>query len=102
MNIKVLVAFSLLTFAVSCENEEYNTPQVSIEADCRFAASFEAVYKASCELLNIRYNKNISLFEKRDVIRKADMADDAGDVLAEMPEYDDVKSFVWPNGYGKF
>lgn len=102
MNIKVLVAFSLLTFAVSCENEEYNAPQVSIEADCGFVASFEAVYKASCELLNIQYDGNISLFEKRDVIRKADMADDAGDVLAEMPEYDEVVKFVWPNGYGKF
>lgn len=101
MNIRVLIALSLLAFTASCENEEYNIPQVSIEADC-FSASFEAVYKASCEMLNIQYDENISLFEKRDVIRKADMADDAGDVLAEMPEYDDVKNFVWPNGYGKF
>lgn len=102
---KIIIACSLLIFAVSCNEPETIITEKPIPTEVAgydFQTSFEVVYKASCELLNIPCNDSLSLIEKRDIIRKADMKDVAGDILSEMPEYDDVKDFIWPNGYGKF
>ena len=102
---KIIIVCSLLIFAVSCnEAKDSITEQpVSTEvASYGFQKSFDVVYKASCELLGIPCDETLSLIRKRDIIREADMKDVAGDILPEMPEYDDVRDFVWPDGYGKF
>ena len=101
---KIIIVCSLLIFAVSCNEPEAISTEKPIPTEVAgydFQKSFDAVYKASCKLLDIPCDEALSLIKKRDIIREADMKDVAGDVLPEMPEYDDVKDFVWPNGYGK-
>lgn len=102
---KIFIFCALLVLTASCDctkdyKVESSTP--TKVAGYSFQKSFEAVYKASCELLDIPCNETLSLIKKRDIIREADMKDDAGDVLPEMPEYDEIVDFIWPSGYGKF
>lgn len=61
----------------------------------------DVVYATSCDYLNIKYDMKATDKKKVIVIRKADLKDDAGDVLPEMWEYDVVAGIVWPHGYGK-
>lgn len=99
--ISIIVFCALFSLSVgSCANDA--DASLTEEVDSAFSHDFEAVYKAACDYLGVKYDKNISLLKKRDVIRKADLKDVGGDVLAEMPEYDTIVRFIWPNGYGKF
>lgn len=102
---KIIIVCSLLIFAVSCNEAKDSITEQPVSTEVvsyGFQKSFDVVYKASCELLGIPCDETLSLIRKRDIIREADMKDVAGDILPEMPEYDDVKDFIWPNGYGKF
>ena len=102
---KIIIVCSLLIFAVSCNEAKDSITEQPIPTEVAsygFQKSFDVVYKASCELLGIPCDETLSLIRKRNIIREADMKDVAGDILPEMPEYDDVRDFVWPNGYGKF
>lgn len=99
--ISIIVICALFSLSVgSCANDA--DASLTEAVDSAFTHDFEAVYKAACEYLGVKYDKCLSLIEKRDVIRKADLQDVGGDVLAEMPEYDTIVRFIWPNGYGKF
>lgn len=61
----------------------------------------DVVYATSCDYLNIKYDMRATDEKKVRVIRCADLADDSGDILPEMWEYDVVAHIVWPHGYGK-
>lgn len=60
----------------------------------------DVVYATSCDYLSVKYDYHATDEKKISVIRCADIADDAGDVLPEMWEYDEVANIVWPHGYG--
>ena len=40
--------------------------------------------------------------EKIAVIRFCDYCLDGGDTICEMWQWDEIRDFVWPDGYGKF
>ena len=61
--------------------------------------SIDLCYKAACDYLNCTYVSTATDEQKIAVIRRADAKDEAGDVLPEMCEYDDIASILWPMGY---
>jgi hypothetical protein len=40
--------------------------------------------------------------EKIAVIRFSDYCCDNGDTICEIPDYDEIREILWPNGYGEF
>lgn len=40
--------------------------------------------------------------EKIAVVRFCDYCCDNGDTICEIPDYDEIREILWPNGYGKF
>lgn len=61
--------------------------------------ALSSLYATACDYLKIRPSAQ-STEDMIRVIRVADIADDAGDVLMESCDYDTVVDIVWPNGYG--
>lgn len=59
----------------------------------------DVVYDAACSYLDVRYDSVATDEKKLRIIRKADLKDEAGDVIPEMCEYDEIYHLVWPAGY---
>lgn len=79
------------------------SPCASVRHENIYSAETErcidAVYDASCRYLGETYDSVATDEKKLDVIRRADLKDDAGDVLPEMWEYDEIHTLIWPFGY---
>lgn len=98
----IVIVFALCVSAslTSCTDANASTIGIEME-DTAFMHDLEVVYASSCDYLNVVYDKSTSLSEKVEVIRKADLKDESGDVIPEMPEYDAIAKYIWPNGYGE-
>lgn len=59
------------------------------------------VYATSCDMLNMTQDAHATDAQKIAIIRRADLKDEAGDILPEMWEYDVVAKIIWPRGYGE-
>lgn len=107
--IVIVAAVLSLSVYTSCEESQASEPvrqenmySPQIEAD------IDAVYDASCYYLTKVYGSTVAYDStatdelKLFVIRKADLADESGDVIPEMSEYDEIVKIVWPRGYGDF
>lgn len=103
--VSILIALSACSAMSSCTNAEASNVinGDSIEhTDMDTWISFCVVYKASAEYLGEWEGWYPSDFHAMiPMIREADLRDHSGDVIPEVPEYDDIKNIVWPNGYGK-
>lgn len=98
MIIEAVVACAMCATVIACNKayaQKANLYSVETE-EC-----LDAVYAASCGYLSVKYDNKATDEKKIKVIRCADLADDAGDVIPEMWEYDVVARIVWPRGYGK-
>lgn len=67
--------------------------------------ALDVVYAASCEYLTHLTGKEVTYDPKATdewklfMIREADLADEDGDVIPEVPEYDEIYEILWPAGY---
>lgn len=99
MIIEAVFAFAFCTTVVACNSVFAERRENIYPAETE--KCLDAVYATSCDYLNIKYDMRATDEKKVRVIRCADLADDAGDVIPEMWEYDVVARIVWPRGYGK-
>lgn len=89
----IVICMSAMT---SCTNDVVREDMYPVEIE----KCLDVVYATSCDYLHVKYDYRATDEKKISVIRRADLADDAGDVLPEMWEYDEIARIVWPNGYG--
>lgn len=68
--------------------------------------AIDICYDAACTYLTHVYGSTVAYDStatdefKMFVIRKADLEDADGDVMPEVPEYDEIAEILWPKGYG--
>lgn len=90
--------------AASCEKEtdtmSVNCTPVVLYADS-VGEAIDIVYDYSCEWMGMGKDSLATREEKLAVIRRADMRDEDGDVIPEIPEYEIIAGLLWPHGYGK-
>lgn len=106
---KIMIIVALFC-AVSCTTDDFEQEYENDNVETRAAytaeqlAAIEVLY-ASCvqffELPAEYQYENPTLEQKILIIRYCDMVDAAGDFLCEIPEYDDIATILWPNGYGE-
>ena len=96
--IAAMIAGSTQAFC-SCSNDSAKGDTITLAANQKMA--LVEIYRYSCEYLSIDSTAE-TYDEMIQVIRVADIKDESGDVIAEIPEYDDIKTIIWPKGYRKF
>lgn len=94
--------FCAVCAVTSCGNTQAKT----IARENMFADSVEEAvdicYDAACSYLSVSYDSLATDEKKLAVIRQADLLDDTGDVMPEVPEYDVIETILWPCGYGNY
>lgn len=93
----------ILSAVIVCALSAAVTPDGSVKHENIYSQKTErcidVVYDASCRYLGETYDSTATDEKKLNVIRRADLKDDAGDVLPEMWEYDEIHTLIWPFGY---
>lgn len=99
--------FCAVCAVTSCGNTQAKT----IVRENMLADSVEEAvdicYDAACSYLSysgkdVSYDSLATDEKKLAVIRQADLLDDTGDVMPEVPEYDVIETILWPCGYGNY
>lgn len=106
------LVFAVLAFCAVCAcvssdantirpDWEYQTPKMEMLYSYEIERAIDVVYDGACQYLDATYDSVATDEWKLFIIREADMKDEAGDVIPEIPEYDEIYDMLWPAGYPK-
>ena len=102
---KIILSVCIVLSLCGCSDEQSSLSPVS---DIVESSVFPVYYKSLCVVYDYARafmgdsvsSDYPSVEYMLAYIRIADLTDDSGDYIPEIPEYDDIRDILWPNGYG--